>query len=854
MPDSRHRRSATIPLCHVGGALCALFLLAAAFLAAVPAAAQAPATPAPQPSEAPEKPKAQPIPIAEIAVRAEQAKRSLDEVARELKPDAGVVAVEESLPEIGARVRQQLADAEEATAATPTLLELDELNMRWNTLRGELSRQQAVLRTRSAGVEERIDRIRTVRERWAATRAAALAEEAPREALQQISDVEAAISAASDQARGRQGAIVHLQSRVAQLEQVVDADLERLAEVRRALMGQVFRAENPPLWRPRAFALLGVREALERVAAAQRRDLEAIERFGEMQSRGIAIHLAFLAIMVVAMLAVRHRVRRYAHDPAFDTARAICERPISMALMLTLLVAAWTLPQPRLLAHLVSLAVLVPAVLILRNLLDRPVYPLLDALLGFWVVDRIRGLLSPLPHAPRLLFALEMLALIALAIWWMRPGRPTQLARVSARGPLYRVLDAAARIVLLAALVALAAEVAGYSALGSLIGDAVLFAYFGGFILYGAVRVVEGLVTFALHVRPLRLLGMVKRHSELICQRALYAVRIGAVSWWLYATLLRLEILDEVWAGVLAILTAEIRIGEAHLSAGDLVAFGVTIWLTFQLSRFLRFLLEEDIYTRVRLRKGMPYAVSTLAHYTILTLGFIVAVLALGVDLNRFALLAGAFGVGIGFGLQNIVNNFVSGLILLTERPVEVGDTISLGDVFGEVRRIGIRSSTVGTWQGAEVIVPNADLVSEQVINWTHSDRRRRIEIPVGVAYGSNPKRVMEVLLEVARGNANVMRDPEPYILFMGFGDSSLDFEVRAWTQEFDFFQRVRSELCVGFEAALREAGIVIPFPQRDLHIRSVAASQGEAAAPQPAPPAASPERGGGSAGGKKRG
>ena len=223
----------------------------------------------------------------------------------------------------------------------------------------------------------------------------------------------------------------------------------------------------------------------------------------------------------------------------------------------------------------------------------------------------------------------------------------------------------------------------------------------------------------------------------------------------------------------------------------------------------------------------MPYAVSTLAHYTVLVLGFLMAVLALGVDLNRFALLAGAFGVGIGFGLQNIVNNFVSGLVLLTERPVEVGDTVSLGDVFGEVRRIGIRSSTVSTWQGAEVIVPNAQLVSEQVINWTHSDRRRRMEIPVGVAYGSKPKQVIELLLETSKANPDVLDEPEPFVLFMGFGDSSLDFEVRAWTDRFEFFQRVRSELCVAFEASLRAAGIQIPFPQRDLHIRSVSTPKG---------------------------
>jgi small-conductance mechanosensitive channel len=619
---------------------------------------------------------------------------------------------------------------------------------------------------------------------------------------------------------------------VARLQQTVDADLRRLAAERQELMSQVFRAENPPIWSPDAYGMLGGKEILERIADAQRRDLETIRRFGRERARAIVFHLLFLAAMVAAMLVVRRRVRRHADDEAFETARTMFERPISMALLLTILISAWTLPQPRPLSQLVGMALLFPTVLILRDLLGRPVFPLLNALVAFWLVDRLRGLAAPLPHATRLLFLLEMIGLIALMIWWMRPARLRDLTQDMARSTFFRVLGVSVRLTLVGASLALLAEASGYSDLGNLIGNGVLFAVYAGVILYGAVRVVDGLVAFALRVRPLRLLGMVQRQRWLIRRRTLRLVRLGAVVWWASEVLERFEVADDVWGGVLATLAADISIGEASISIGDLVAFGVTIWATFQISKFLRFVLQEDVFPRVQLRKGMPYAVSTLSHYTVLLLGFFIAILALGVDLNRFALLAGAFGVGIGFGLQNIVNNFVSGLVLLTERPVEVGDTISLGDIFGEVRRIGIRSSTVSTWQGAEVIVPNGDLVSAQVVNWTLSDRRRRMEIPVGVAYGSDTQRVMTLLVEATKANPDVLEDPEPYILFLGFGASSLDFEVRAWTGKFEFFQRVRSALCVEFESVLRAAGIQIPFPQRDLHIRSVSTAQvGESAA-----------------------
>jgi len=234
----------------------------------------------------------------------------------------------------------------------------------------------------------------------------------------------------------------------------------------------------------------------------------------------------------------------------------------------------------------------------------------------------------------------------------------------------------------------------------------------------------------------------------------------------------------------------------------------------------VRFVLEEDIYPRLSLARGLPYALSVLIHYAILLLGFLLAVAALGVDMNRVTFLTGAFGVGVGFGLQSVVNNFVSGIILLLERPIQVGDAIQLGDLEGNVRRIGIRSTTVRTWQGAEVIVPNATFISDRVTNWTLSDRRRRIDLPIGVAYGSDPERVLDLLRATALTVPGVIPEPAPLALFKNFGDSALDFEVRAWTDRFEDWLIIKSRLGVAVNAAFKDAGIAIPFPQRDVTIR----------------------------------
>jgi len=230
------------------------------------------------------------------------------------------------------------------------------------------------------------------------------------------------------------------------------------------------------------------------------------------------------------------------------------------------------------------------------------------------------------------------------------------------------------------------------------------------------------------------------------------------------------------------------------------------------------------VFPRVVMRRGVPNAILTTVNYVILFFGFVLALGAAGVELTRVTLLAGAFGVGIGFGLQDVVNNFVSGLILLFERPIQVGDTIEMqGDqLLGEVRRIGPRSSTVRTFDGAEVIVPNGMLISNQVINWTLSDRRRRLAVDIGVKYGSDPEQVLEILQVVAAENETVLADPAPLVIFLGFGDSSLDFQLRCWIPRYEEGFSMRTQLRVAIYNKLAAAGIEIPFPQRDLHLRSV--------------------------------
>jgi small-conductance mechanosensitive channel len=282
-----------------------------------------------------------------------------------------------------------------------------------------------------------------------------------------------------------------------------------------------------------------------------------------------------------------------------------------------------------------------------------------------------------------------------------------------------------------------------------------------------------------------------------------------------------------MWRALLWVLDRELAVGSVAISLGDVVAFGFSLWAAVLISRLVRAVLEKDVLARLELTRGLAASVSRLVNYVILGLGLLFAFAAAGIDLSSLTIVVGALGVGIGFGLQNVVNNFVSGLILIFERPIHVGDAIELENLIGTVKQIGIRASTVRTFDGADVIVPNADLISGRLVNWTLSDRLRRIDVSIGVKYGTDPDRVIELLKGVVKNHTEVLDNPAPQALFMEHGDSSLNFLLRFWTPKFENWWVIKSDVTVSVNHALKEAGIEIPFPQRDLHLRSVDASIG---------------------------
>lgn len=268
-------------------------------------------------------------------------------------------------------------------------------------------------------------------------------------------------------------------------------------------------------------------------------------------------------------------------------------------------------------------------------------------------------------------------------------------------------------------------------------------------------------------------------------------------------------------------------LGETDISISLLLFLIISTGLLFYLSGILKRILQNKILVRYNVEIGLRQAISTILRYVIVIIGLIVIIQSTGIDLSFLTVLAGALGVGIGFGLQNVTNNFVSGIVILLERPIKVGDRIELSNpagetINGDVVTISARSTTVITNDNIAMIVPNSNLITATVINWSYNDRKVRFNFPVGVHYKEDPETIRKLLAQVALENEGVLKTPPPDILFDEFADSSLNFIMRVWTTR--YIQRpgiLKSQLYYAIHKKFKEHNIEIPYPQRDLHIKT---------------------------------
>ncbi|MFO1393873.1 MAG: mechanosensitive ion channel [Steroidobacteraceae bacterium] len=779
------------------------------------------------------------IGAAEIPLRSDIDERYVQEViARARQPDPST-KLARRLDEMATGIKKLSETFKRDELLSLPAMRLESLERHWNFYDQQLADWRAELQRGTARYSEDAAELAKRRAAWEATRTAAAAggltpalAERVDSMLAEIDDAEQALSVPLDNQ-------FRLARRGNSVQQAVDAGKKAVQAAIKNFDHRLGVIDAPPIWEAWRGAGASGQE-LSTALVGLGIETQFLKEYNARYANSLQLLTAAALLLLPLLIWLSRRSRKVvASDPELASSARVLLRPISSWFVLVLVGILFLEPNAPIIRH--EAALLLALIPVLR-LLPSKVYEVLGSwpyvVTGLYLLGQVAFLFVGVPLLHRLhLLLIGVLTLGAIA--WMlarRKGRaavavpPRQLA----------FIRAAAWLALAGLVIALGANVVGNVSLAEALTGGILDTAYVGLAFYAGATVLNAILKLLLARRGMTRFRVVTRHTGPLLQSLARLVNVGAFAAWVLVVLHEFRVYRPVQRWAVAVLSYPLEAGEISITLGSVLMFLAAVWLAVWLARTIRVVLRDEVMPKMDLPRGVANSVSTLTYYGIVTVGVMVALAAAGFHISQLAFIIGALGVGIGFGLQNVVNNFVSGLILMFERPIQPGDVVEVGTTSGKVSNIGMRATTLSTFEGADVVVPNGMLLNDKLINWTLSNTDRRLDVNLGVAYGSDPRQVLELLMKVVTTTPGIATIPEPTVLFAGFGASSLDFSIRAWTNNFGDWVKIRSELAIRVYDALKAAGIEIPFPQQDLHLRSVSdAARGQLAGVGGAPPGA---------------
>jgi len=760
------------------------------------------------------------IPLPQISDRAEELDHLLVEISGQMIPQSQLLEGERKTEAQAAEIRRRTLQTRDLLSGDPTSLDLEDEQRYWRSRRLEYATQRRLLTARAGKLEEQVQTLEDQQREWMATWLQIHNSPGIGVIVERIKQQSDKIQIAKTEAQEQLNVVLSMQNQVSQQDQQISDILLRVRQARDRERGHLLEMDGRPLWEARNSDSVQKSVGTSFNRSLDRSFASAREFMGAHTLGAFALAVSYL----LALLGVFKLKLYVAHDlrPEIPTeARQLLNRPFSVALLMALIgTGQYVSSAPIGIAFVFYLLYLVPVLRLLALLTESKLRNFLYLLSLFYTLCGVYVVVQVSSAVRREVYALIVLAALVSFGWLARSLRAGPLLNQTRMA---RIFSIGIRAGLASLAGSLLANVVGFVALAQLLGLGILVGTFLAAAFFCFVRVLTLLLSTVLHTTWAH--ALLERRTDAVERWGSRLLRLAAGLLWLRAMLRMLAIYESVMSALSDLLQYPIGLGGMHYTFGGALSVLLILLFGYALANGCTFFLKKIVLARLSLKRGVPYAISRIAYYVLLLLVVGAALSAAGVELNKFTVLTGALGVGLGFGLQNIVNNFVSGLILLFERPIHVGDTVDVGGLVGMVRRMGARSSTILTFQGAEVIAPNSNLISNQVINWTLSSQWRRVDVPVGVAYGTDPERVIKLLVGVAESHPGVLLERPPLAFFLGFGEGSLKFELRFWSDQQDAWFQLQSDVTVAVAKALGDAGIEIPFPQRDLHVRSVSAS-----------------------------
>ncbi|CAN7514380.1 mechanosensitive ion channel [Pseudoxanthomonas sp. LjRoot143] len=788
----------------------------------------------------PAKPKApEAIALAEIPGRADADERYAEEVSLRAARGNPLGRLVSRLAAIEQSVAQKNGLFAYGELRTLPVVRLESMERHWKFDARQYARWRADMQAAVAPYAEDAAELSLRRADWDLTRKEMASDSTPEALRSRVDGVSARLQQAEQALSSPLAEQIGLGRRANLLAARIQSGQQTINDAIAYSDRRLLRLDAPPLWRVENPGALR-----DDIAGRLTREIQSENSFvaqyaaADMGNQRLLQALQLLLLPVLLWVAWRHRRRGV--DPsavlATDAEERVIQRPFSTWLLLSMIGVLVLEPNAPLFVHQIAMLIaLVPVLRLMPQQGRRLLGPWPYLATAFYLLQRLSVLLMASDYLYRLYYLLLAVLALAATAWLLWRSRGQRFAGVA--GSAGRLVHALAWTGVAVLVVSVGANVVGNVSLAEMLASGIIESGYFALVLYAAVTVFEALLRRLGARRGVRRLWLMRRHGGTLLETLARWARVAAVIGWFAYTMSRFRVFRPVYDTAKAIVTHRFEYGELSVSLGHVLVFCIGVVLAVWVARTLRALLREEVLPRMSLPRGVGNSVASLSYYALLLLGLLAALSAAGFKIGQLAFLFGALGVGIGLGLQDVVKNFVSGLILMFERPVQPGDAVDISGTTGRVRAIGMRATTVRTYDGADVVVPNGMLLADKVTNWTLTDQNRRVDVDLGVAYGSDVTRVMQLLQETTRATPGIADDPAPAVLFTGFGASSLDFAIRAWTHQFDDWSTIRSDLMSRLYAALAGADIEIPFPQQDVHVRTVSEDVLRSLVARPEPP-----------------
>ncbi len=762
-----------------------------------------------------------PIPMASISITSEQTSSVLAEVEESLgltpeqneQIDSILMSLESSLDRYNTQVSEVFLKESSTILLDKTKTDIEQINDRINGYRENI---QAEIQKR----EEENSKIEILINIWEMTFSAERSTPLSNSVQQNLRELIDKLKAIDKRIDTYLNNLLEIELKLNNIHTGYNNLINKIDDARDYASKNLWIPDSDPIWKIYATRTdsVSIGTKLKNAFDAQKND--AYE-YTQLYRVNIIFSILVMVLILVSFYLLRYRIlREEFEDPKHqeNATLRLFSKPFFPGLLIGLYTSFILIPEkPFIIEDLIFLMALIPFTLVLMYILrgkKRYLVILMAFILALSVFSQIGFDIEVFSRTFMLLITILSLILLTVILRSKWDNLNDQPKMKSA----FRVL---ARTSLIILIVCFIGNIIGNYTLTSILLFGILSTVFTGISLYLVYLIVLGLIIAVFNSQWGQSYRIIKRYNKDIVKKVRRIVVFILVLFFIIETSRNFKIFSSLYESIETFLVTPFKLGNFSFSVNDIVLFILILVVTTWISRFVQFVLQEQVLFKSRKQKDLSASISSMVKFTIVTVGFFIAALASGFPLDKITLLISAFGVGIGFGLQSIFNNLVSGIILVFERPLQVGDTIEVGHLIGVVKSIGIRASTIRTFDGSEVIVPNGNLVSNELINWTLSDSQRRLIIKVGVAYGTDPNEVIKILMGVAKKNKGLLEDPAPYVLFKEFGDSALGFELRCYTESDDWLF-ILSDLHVKVNDAIKEAGIVIPFPQRDLHIKTM--------------------------------